>query len=205
MKWMGKTVSHTEMELADTSSESESNDTSTFTEEPGPSYRSHYTIKTGSKVFIPPDILKRPRIVALATRMNLSASKQSAFTKALVQESGGEPSKLAISYATTDRSKRNITRGIATLGNQIWTAPATATLHWDTKQMETLTNPNKYEERLVIAVGTQKETKLLGVPSIKSGITGKAGEIIANETIKLLDKWNCKDSIKKHVFWHNCI
>ena len=92
----GKTVSHTEMELTDTSSESESNDTNTFTEEPGPNYRSHYTIKTGSKVFIPPDIFKRPRIVALATRMNLSASKQLAFTKALVQESRGEPGKLAI-------------------------------------------------------------------------------------------------------------
>ena len=71
----GKTVSHTEMELTDISSESESNYTSTFTEEPEPSYQSHYTIKTGSKVFILPDILKRPRIVALATRMNLSPSK----------------------------------------------------------------------------------------------------------------------------------
>ena len=38
--------------------------------------------------------------------------------------------------------KRNMTRGIATLGSQIWTAPATATLYWDMKQMETLTNPN---------------------------------------------------------------
>ena len=66
--------------------------------------------------------------------------------------------------------------------------------------METLINPNKYEECLIIAVGTQKETKLLRVSSIKSGITGKAGEIIANETIKLLDKWNCKDSIKNIVF-----
>ena len=66
--------------------------------------------------------------------------------------------------------------------------------------METLTNPNNYEECLIIAVGTQKETKLLGVPSIKSGITGEAGEIIANKTTKLLNKWNCKDSIKNMVF-----
>ena len=77
MKWVGKTASHTEIELTDTSSKSESNDTSTFNEEPGPGYWSHYTIKTGSKVFIPPDILIRPRTVALATRINLSASKQS--------------------------------------------------------------------------------------------------------------------------------
>ena len=69
------------------------------------------------------DILKHPKIVSLATRMKISAAEQASFTDALVKESGGDPNKLAISYATTDRSRRKVTETIAKTTREEWAVP----------------------------------------------------------------------------------
>lgn len=62
--------------------------------------------KTGTSVFIPHDILKRPKVVSLATRMKLSQSQQTAFTQCFIEEAGGNAETVALSYATADRSRR---------------------------------------------------------------------------------------------------
>ena len=70
--------------------------------QPGPSFiaptepppLSHKRVKkVGTEAFIPHDIMKSPKLVSLATRMKMTPAQQSAFTKAIIEESGGDISK----------------------------------------------------------------------------------------------------------------
>ncbi len=108
-------------------------------EGPSTSTRSHHRNKrTGSSLFIPHDIMKRPNLVSLATRLNMSPGQQAAHTKALITELGGETSTIAASYATADRSRRQVVMEISTADKEQWCFPKYATLHWDTKLLTTL-------------------------------------------------------------------
>lgn len=66
--------------------------------------------------------------------------------------------------------------------------------------METLGNQSRIEERLVVAVGTQDETKLLGAPTFRANARLQTGEVVAQQVLNLLDKWNCKDKIVNMTF-----
>lgn len=90
----------------------------------------HRTAHTGNTVFIPHDIVKRPNLVALATRLNMSPIQQAAYTEAIIKEVGGDASKISISYSTADRSRRNVAEKIAKSLNENWVPPRLATLHW---------------------------------------------------------------------------
>lgn len=158
------------------------------------------TLRTGEHVFIPHDILKSPELVALSTRMKLSPAQQSAFTETLIEEVGGDPTKIATSYATADKSRRKVGEQIAASAREMWVPPLRASLHWDSKIMTSLTYQNELEERLTISVGDSNEIKLLGVPSYKPGTDRKSGDIISDLTVNLLHTWNCADSIVNMVF-----
>ena len=67
----------------------------------------HRSSHTGASSFIPHDILKCPRLVALAASLNISAA-QKTFTAALIADSQGNSSNVSTSYATADRSRRNV-------------------------------------------------------------------------------------------------
>ena len=67
--------------------------------------------------------------------------------------SGGDNSKIAVSYATADRSQRKVAEKIATAVREEWKPPNFASLHWDSKLMGTLTDKNVNEEWLTVAVG----------------------------------------------------
>ena len=58
------------------------------------------------------------------------------------------------------------------------------------------------EERLVVVVGTQQDTKLLGTPSYPSRSCGDrpAGRKVADLTIQLIEEWNCSENIVNMVF-----
>ena len=158
------------------------------------------TLQTGEHVFIPHDILKSPKLVALSTRMRLSPAQQSAFTEALIEEAGGDPTKIATSYATADKSRRQVGEQIAASAREMWVPPQRASLHWDSKIMTSLTYQNELEERLTISVGDSNEIKLLGVPAYKPGTDRKSGDIISDLTVNLLHSWKCADSIVNMVF-----
>jgi hypothetical protein len=68
----------------------------------------------GTVAFMPPDVLSRPNLVALATKLKMTPMQQAAFTQALIVESGGDLSMVAASCATADRSRRRIVGEIAT-------------------------------------------------------------------------------------------
>ena len=53
---------------------------------------------------------------------------------------------------------------------------------------------------MTVAVGTQKDLKLLGVPCYEPGTDRKSGDLVSEATATLLDSWNCKGSIVNMVF-----
>ena len=46
--------------------------------------------QTGTSVLIPPDLLSRPNLVSLATRLKMTPTQQAAFTQGVIAESGGD-------------------------------------------------------------------------------------------------------------------
>lgn len=163
--------------------------------------RSHKRIaRTGTPAFIPHDIIQRPKLVQLATRLKMTPVQQAAFTEALVAEAGGDTSKISTSYSTADKSRREIGRRIAESCKDQWIPPKLVSLHWDSKLMSSLSNQNITEERLTVVVGNATELKLLGVPSYQPGTDRKSGDIIADLTVGLLSSWQCTESVVNMTF-----
>jgi hypothetical protein len=160
----------------------------------------HRTVRTGTTVSIPPDIIRRPKLVALATRLQMTPAQQAIYTHTLITEAGGDPSKVYLSYSTADKARRQVGCKIASDCRDQWIAPKLATLHWDSKLMPSLHNKNITEERLTVVVGNVQELKVLGVPSYQPGTYRKSGDIIADLTTDLLRSWHCVDSITNLTF-----
>ncbi|KAJ4939573.1 hypothetical protein JOQ06_029018 [Pogonophryne albipinna] len=161
---------------------------------------SHKRKKTGTNVFIPHDILSRPSVVSLATRLKMSPTQQAAFTRGLVAESGGECTHLSASYATADRARRQVLETISEERHRQWTPPPLCTLHWDSKLTPMLSNVRQLEERLTVVVGDAERLKLLGVPAYKKQTNEACGVIIARLTCKLLQDWCCADQVVNMAF-----
>ena len=83
--------------------------------------------RTGTTAFIPHDIIKRPKLVALATRLKMTPVQQAAYTKALISEAGGDTSKISASYATADKARRLVGKKIADSCKAQWVPPKLAT------------------------------------------------------------------------------
>ena len=65
--------------------------------------RKHRRTQTEDWMFIPHDILKRPQIVAFATRNKLSKAIASGFIQELMSECGADPSKVSLSHISAFR------------------------------------------------------------------------------------------------------
>ncbi len=161
---------------------------------------SHKHKKTGTNVFIPHDILSRPSVVSLATRLKMSPMQQAAFTRGLVAESGGQCAHLSASYATADRARRQVLETISEEQHKQWTPPPLCTLHWDSKLTPMLSNVRQLEERLTVVVGDAERLKLLGVPAYTKQTNEACGVIIARLTCKLLQDWCCADQVVNMAF-----
>jgi len=186
------------------SSEASSSDTehdidSTFKIPHTPAKCHRRDTRTGTPAFVPHNILKSPKVVSLATRMKLTPAQQAAFPPAIIEESGGDTSKVSVLYATADRSRRSLTEEMATEVHNSWNLPKYASIHWDSKLMM---NQAKHtsEERLVVAVGDQSDVKILGVPAYQPGTDQRSGDIIAQASMQLLQSWNCVESIVNMTF-----
>lgn len=183
-----------------TSEESEGENVN-FTQRPTTPKSHKRTKRTGTEAFVPHDILKSPRLVSLAARIKMTPAEQAAYTKAFVDEIGGDVSKISSSYSFADESRRNVSKNIAKEYKELWIAPKFASVFWDGKSLPTLTNKYEHQERLAILVGDSREPpKLLGIPAYKSGTDEEAGKIISRATAQLLTEWNCSDSIVNMVF-----
>ena len=154
----------------------------------------------GTSVVIPPDILSRPAFVAAATRMNISPSQQAVLAEVIIKESGGDATCVKTAYAVAARARKSVSEAISKDVRSSWIPPTAATLHWDGKQIATLTNTNKKEERLPILVGYSSGVKLLGVAKYHTGTDEKTGDIISSKAYELLDSWDCLTNIVSLCF-----
>lgn len=156
--------------------------------------------RKGTEAYVPVDILKTPKLTSLATRMKMTSTQQAVYTEAMIEEIGGDKDKVWTSYAFTDKQRRVVNSVTAANERESWEPPKYASLHWDSKMLSTLTNKYETEERLTIAIGTEDEIKLLGVPSYTPGTDQHAGDIITQKVAQLLSDWDCADSIVNMTF-----
>ena len=107
---------------------------------------------------------------------------------------------IAGSYATADRARRCVLKGIAENVRHTWKAPRLCTLHWDGKLQPTLSNHRQLEERLTVVVGDLSNVKLLDVPAYTKTTDEPSGAGVARSTADLVQKWGCGDSIVAMAF-----
>ena len=157
--------------------------------------RSHKrTVKTGTTIKIPHDILKSPPLVSVATRNKIRPTKMSAVLHALINACDGDTSAVNLNYSTAQRYSVEVHNTIAQKIKRDWKPPEIALLHWDGKLMLTLDGAKK-EERLPVLLSGIGGTKLLGVPALNSEYGGPMGQQIASATLSLLKQWLCEDSV----------
>ena len=109
----------------------------------------------------------------------------------------GDPSKLSLIYATTQRYRVETVKTIVDKIEENWTPPSIANLHWDGKLMATLDGASQQERLPVLLSGVGK---LLGVPAIPHKSTEKTGDFISEVSIKLIEEWNCAECVAGMVF-----
>ncbi len=183
-----------------TDSESEDSESGTPEHLPSSQKSHHRRVRIGTPAFIPHDILKRPKLVSLATRLNMTAAQQASFTSAIIEEAQGSCSKISYSYATADRSRRQVVRQLAEDYKEHWIAPQLATLHWDSKLMTSLIDKNISVERLCVIVGNSQALKLLGTPFYPTDGDESTGQKVADLTVQLLRSWHCTEAIVNMTF-----
>jgi hypothetical protein len=59
----------------------------------------------------------------------LTPAQQSAYTEAIIEEAGGNPKRVALSYSSTDKSRRTIGKEISASVKEQWIPPKLATPH----------------------------------------------------------------------------
>ena len=65
----------------------------------------------------------------------MTPAQQAIYTKLLISEASGDCTKVSISYANVDKSRRRVGHEFAINIREQWNAPKLATLHWDSKLM----------------------------------------------------------------------
>ena len=133
--------------------------------------------------------------MSLATSLKITPSQQAAFTQGVIAKCGGDVSMVAASYASAERSRRNVVASTAKSIRDEWVPPRLCTLHWDSKMTPTLTNHRTKEECLTVVVGDATQLKVLGVPRYAKAKDQWSGAIIAKLTLKLMQEWKCSDRI----------
>ena len=86
--------------------------------------------------------------------------------------------------------EEKLTKSVVTTSKSQWVPPSFATLHWDSKILESHNSIYVNDKSLVVAVGTSDEVKLLGAPLFITGAHGKTGETMSQKIIYLLIEWN---------------
>ena len=135
------------------------------------------TVKTGTNIFIPHDILKSPGLVSAAARNQITPTAMSAILHALITACDGNPEAVNINQVQSQRYRVEASKSIANTIKTNWTPPPVALLHWDGKLMDTLDGGVK-EERLPILLSGLGGTKLLGVPALPHKSSENAGFLI---------------------------
>ena len=65
-------------------------------------------LKKGTQAFITHNILSKPSVVSVATRLNLTPTQQKAITEAIYKESEGDCDSVSLSYSSAQRARRSV-------------------------------------------------------------------------------------------------
>ena len=156
-------------------------------------------VKTGINIFMPHDILKHPKVVQSLVRNGISSSAIGSVLKSIIECCNGDPSKVVLSYTSTERYKVETVTKIYEDIQENWTPSNVSLIHWDGKLMDTLDGSMK-SERLPVLLSGENGIKLLGVPEIPTKSAEGMGKHISQSSLSLLEEWKCKSSVKGMVF-----
>ena len=188
---------HTELSVSDDEDFSDHEFNPILTTTP---VRSHKrTVKTGTTITIPPDILKSPILNSVCIRNKITPTEKSALLHAIITECNGSVSAVNLSVTTAYKYNFEVRDRIVENIKSDWTPPSIGLLQWDGKLILTLDGFGK-EERLPVLISGIGGSKLLGVPAIHNKSSDSTGKLIAQATVPLLEEWNCKDSVVGMVF-----
>ena len=121
----------------------------------------------------------------------MTPTQQASFTAAVIEECGGDSSKVCMSYSSADRARRSIGGKIVKSVKELWMPPKVAALHWDSKKMKSLTNHYVTEERMAVLVGDSTDVKfslsdrLSPFPIIQREVTDVLGRL----SVSILWNW----------------
>ena len=137
-----------------------------------------------------PEILKNPSVVECFVRNNISPTAAAAAVETIIKASGGDTSKVKLSYSSSYRYRLQAAQEMAEKIKDNWKPAQISVLHWDEKLMSTLDNKYIKEERLPVLLSGEGQTKLLGVSKLSVDSTEKQGTIISKAVCGLLDDWS---------------
>ena len=158
-------------------------------------------VKTGQTLYIPPDILKSELLNSVADRNKVSSTVLSNLVAALITSlEGGDTSKFNLSHMTCYRYQVDAEQRICDHIMETYIPPTVGNVQWDEKLLPELTTHYVKEDRMPVVVSGDTGMKLLGAPALPPKTQGKAGDVIATATMKLLDEWGCTESIVSMVF-----
>ena len=139
--------------------------------------------KTGSDIHVPFDILKSSKLVSTAVRNNISPTALAATVESLITSCGGDTSAINLHFTQSYRYRKEVVSNIAERIHIDWVPPSPATIHWDGKLMETITDKYKLGDRLPVLISGVGGIKLLRVPALPLKSQNRAGLLISNATI----------------------
>ena len=121
-------------------------DEESFMPQPSSDRKHKRSVKIGVQVHIPPDILKSPAVVQGLVRNKVSSTAISAVMHEIITVAEGDPSKLSLSYTTTERYKLETIQKICEKITENWVPPSIANIHWDGKLVDTTDKTNKLKD-----------------------------------------------------------
>ena len=117
---------------------------------PPPPKRSHKrTVKVGTTITVPHNVLKSKNLVSTSVRNKVSPTALAGIVSALIDNTGGNKNAVTLSYTRTYSHRLEAIRSIAEEIKKNWRPPTKGIVHWDGKLMQTLDGCGK-EERLPI-------------------------------------------------------
>ena len=162
--------------------------------------RLHRKSKEGTHIFIPKDIISNASLAGFESRTNSSVTHTIGFLGTLIENCGGDKSKVNLSYTHAYRCRVSAVERYAEEVKEGWMCSKPAALHWDGKIMSDIKDKYKKDDRLPILVSDKDSVKLLGVPALPTKSSELSGELISSQVVPLLEKWNCKEQICSMVF-----
>ena len=96
------------------------------------------TLKTGTNIFVPHDILKSPGLVSAAVRNQITPTALSATINAMITACDGNTESVNINPTQSQRYRVETSNSIDKTVKTNWTPPPVGLVPWDGKLMETL-------------------------------------------------------------------